>query len=189
MDQDEARRQLALIHDVVDRSRRERAASGDIYVVWGAVVCFCLAATVLGDWLGWSAGWIAWPLLMPFASGYSVWSGRRNAMQVGTFVGRVEGHLWGAITVALVIVVFGGLSTGALALTAAIPVVSAIAGVGMVASGALYRSPLMTWPGWMFIGVSAVCLPLPWQVQYGVFGVAIAVGYIVPGVLMMRASR
>jgi len=188
MDAEEAARQLAIIHQVVDQSRQERTQSGDIYIVWGVLVCICIAGTLVGDALE-QPGWMAWPLLMPIGAVYASYVGRKREAQVGTYMNRVESRLWISAGFVLFGVVGGGMASGALSLNAVIPIVSGVIGIAMVTSGALYKSGLMTWPGWMFIILAMVCFLFPWQMQYAAFGLATIAGYIIPGILMIRQSK
>ena len=189
MTPEEAQEHLATIRRVVDRSRAERARSGDIYVVWGVIVVLCDALTLGAAWMDVDYGWVSWPILGVAGAVWTAYTAYTRDLSRKTYGTRVEGAVWQATGVAIFLLLTGGMTSGALPLTAIVPLVSALVAVAMVTSGAVYSTPLLTWSGWGMMATAAITLPLDWMAQYAIYGVAMVAFYIVPGVRLMRSER
>lgn len=189
MTPEEAQAQLSQIRRVMHRARAERVQGGGIYVVWGVVIVVCILCTLAGDVAGWPWGWVSFPVLCTLAG---VWTGIRArglGLQRTTYGGRVEATLWGAVSLGLLMLLGGGLATDVLPLEAVVPIVASLTGVALMASGTLFGERLLTGSGVGFVLMAGPCFALPWQVQYGLLAVALVLGYIVPGVILMRRER
>ncbi len=183
---DQAREHLAIIAEVVQRSRVERAKSGDIYVVWGVVTVICVVATLLSDYYDVLWGFLSWPVLCTVAAGWTATVARRRSLKRETYGTRIEGAAWLSAGAAMFVLVFGGLATQTLEISAIIPVVCCCIGSAMATSGSVYRSTMLKVASGLFFVTAAVCLFLAWQVQYMTFAVVMVLGYIWPGVVLMR---
>lgn len=189
MTPEEARDQLAVIRDVIARARVERSASGAIYVAWGVVLVVCIAATLGADLAGWPYGWVSFPVLCTLTGIWTGFYARSRGLKRDTYAGRVEGTVYAAVGAAIFVLVFVGLATGALPLAVVIPVVSALTGVAVTTSGALFEHRLLKLSGAAFLLLPIPALFLEWRLQYAVFAVALVLGYIVPGVILMKQER
>lgn len=189
MTPEEARENLAVIRDVVDRSREERNRGGDIYVAWGVVLVLCTALTLGGNAVDVNWGWVSYPILGTLTAVWTGWTARSRGLSRVTYGTRIEGTLWSATGAALFAVLTGGLASGALPLGAVIPMVLAVVGVAQTTSGTIYKSRVLGWSGIGFLVLSPFCFAFDWQTQYALFGVAMVLGYVVPGVILMREER
>jgi membrane protein implicated in regulation of membrane protease activity len=70
-----------------------------------------------------------------------------------------------------------------------LPVIALIIGIGMVVTGALFRSGLFVGAGWLWLagGLAAFFAALPLQIL--LFAALDVMGYIVPGVYLMIHER
>lgn len=190
MNAEEAARNLATIREVIDRSRAERARSGDIYLVYGVVVVLADAITVgSGALLDWQYGWLAFPILAPVAVAYAAIVSRRRSLEMSTFGFRIEGRLWMFTSLAFGAVFAAGAWDGLLGLRAIVPLICAAIGVAMGTSGALFASRGMTASGLMFVAVAGGSCLLPLTAQHLLFMAAVLAGYVVPGALWLRDER
>lgn len=180
---------LQAIRDMLERSRSDRARTGDIYVAWALLVAIALAAHAALDAAGWSAPWAVWFALMPLGVAYAGYRGRQEAGRAVTYASRVEGKVWlwaGVVVAALCI---AGLGSKTLPPGAITPVVCGVVAVAMAVSGELYQSRVLAGSAALFLAVSVVGMFVPWHVQFGLMGAALLGGYVVPGITMMRAAR
>lgn len=186
---EDAAAHIQAIRAMVDRSRSDRARTGDIYVAWGVIVGLALLLHAGLDLYGSATPWIAWPVLAPIGMGYAAWRGRQEAGQAITYASRVEARLWMIVGLVLLVLCIGGPMSGTLPLRAITPVVSGVIAVGLGTSSELYRYRPLGYAGTFFVVVALVSLYLPWQAQFALMGVALLLGYVVPGVMMTRAAR
>jgi hypothetical protein len=189
MTPEEARDQLSTIRGVMNRARVERNASGIVYVVWGLVLVICIAATLGGDAAGWPYGWVAFPVLCTLTGAWTGIRARSKGLRRESYGGRIEGVLWGTVWAGLFVLVFGGLASGALPLEMVIPIVSVLSGVALATSGVIFGQKLLGASGAAFLLLAGPCMFLDWRSQYAVFAVAVLLGHVVPGVLLMRQER
>jgi hypothetical protein len=185
----EAQAQLGRIREVMDRARAERVRGGDIYVAWGVVIVLCILATLGADAAGWPWGWVSFPVLCTLTG---IWTGVRSralGLQRMSYGGKIEASLWGAVSLGLVALLGGGLATGVLALEAVVPVVTVLTGAAVLVSGTAFGERMLQVSGAGFVLLAAPCFLLPWRTQYALFAVALVVGYIVPGVILVRRER
>lgn len=186
MTPEEAQQHLQVIRQVVERARVERMAGAHIYVAWGAVIVVCIALTLGADAAGWPWGWVSFPLLGSLTGAWTAYEGRRAGLRRDTYGGRIEATLWFSAGTAIAVVLAGGLGSGTLPLEAVIPVISALTGAALCTSGTVFGQRLLTWSGVGFLLLVGPCFWLDWRTQYGLFGVAMLLGYVLPGVLLLR---
>lgn len=189
MTPEEATRQLRAIHEMVQQSRTDRARTGDIYVAWGLVAVLGIAGQLGLDLAGSTLDWAAWLVVIPVGMGYSIWRGREEAGRRVTWASRVEARVWQLAMLAIGIACAAGRLSDALPLAAITSIVMAIVGLAVGTSAELYRARSLYLASAVFFAVAAVAPFLEWRSQLGLMGGALVVGYIVPGVIMMRAVR
>jgi hypothetical protein len=113
----------------------------------------------------------------------------RREREVATFGFRVEGRMWMLATAALVGLMVAGFATGAMRVEAIVPTVCAVIGVCTGTSGVLFSSRPMTWAGWMFVACACGTFFVPLVAQHLLFDLALALGYLLPGALLLRDER
>jgi hypothetical protein len=186
---EEAHEHLAAIRRVIDRSRAERARSGDLYVVWGTVLVAADVFHLALDARGIPWGWVAWPISSIVGGTYAAIVIRRREQLVRTFGSRIEGALWMSMGAAMTLLIFGGLSSGAMRIELVGPLICSMVAVAMITSATLFDSPLMRASGVLFLVIAVGSFLVPWQAQYALFGVGLLFGYILPGLWWMREDR
>lgn len=190
MTAEEAARNLALIREVIERSRAERARSGDIYLVWGLAILVSDAITIGAQVLaGFPHGWVAFLVLTPLAAIYATAVGWRRSLRLSTFGSRVEGQLWTFSLLSMTAVLGGGAAAGEIGLQHIVPLVSSVLGVAHGTAGALFGSRLATGSGLAFVAVAGASFFLSVPAQHALFLAAMVVGYVVPGVRWIVEER
>ncbi|MEN0060763.1 MAG: hypothetical protein AAGA48_01370 [Myxococcota bacterium] len=189
MKTEDAASHLAAIREMVERSRHDRIRTGDIYVVWAVVVIAALLGQVMLDRWGFSQPWMAWFMTTPAAVAYSIFRGRQQANRVFTYANRVEARTWLFTGLAMGALAFGGPASGMLPPAAIVPILCSILAVALATAGALYRYRPVTGSAVLFLIAGIMSWFLTWQLQFALFAVVLLLGYVVPGIWMMRAAR
>lgn len=191
MNTDNIHSELELIKRMVAESRSSTARAGDIYLVWGVGV---LAALLCQWWMtdqNYGHIWLAWVVVGGACTLYSFAAPffRRRDQRVVNFATRVTRNLWSALTVAIWGTALLGSISGTVDSRSVLPVIALMIGIGMVVTGALFRSGLFVGAGWLWLagGLAAFFAALPLQIL--LFAALDVLGYIVPGVYLMIHER
>ncbi len=175
---------LQLIQDMVRQATQSFQKSNFYFLVWG--VGFAVAGVL--DHVLLRAGvelhWMVWPvmgLLGGVASGiHGAKEGRRQG--VLTWMDRVQMWLWGSYTITLILLIVAAVSWG----RDPNPFVLLLTGLPTFVTGALMRfRPLMI-GGILFWVIGLLSLFVLREYSSLVFAFAIAVGYVIPGILLKR---
>jgi len=189
--EDPLREELAEIRRAVEVARRDRAIHGDIYVLWGLIVALGTVLEAVGIDRGVESPWIVWPVLATLGGIYSAITGHRRerSTRVLTHAAKVEGQTWLAATIAVVIVSFIGGVSGRIPYPLITPLLSVILGVPLRTTGTLYDSRHLRLASLGFFACGAISLFLDRPYPQILFTLMMLVGYVWPGLAMIRAER
>ena len=131
---------LELIRRVVAASRCERARTGQVHVLWDVIVVLGIGLHAAGVHFGWPYVSLVWPVLAVSGLIYSFVEGRKLARKASvTLGGRVEGDMWEASGLAMIVVAFLGPLSGAVPGEQVVSILALLVGVAVVTSGSVYR--------------------------------------------------
>jgi len=178
---------LALITEMINRAKKEAAGDGSFHLLlWGWVIAVCDLSHYGLAKAGFYAPYIVWLLVIP-ATIVSVVYSRKFAKEarVKTHLDTVLSELW--LVVYLVII----------ALVAFMPmldfnhnpVILLVSTIGVFITGALIRAKALKY-GAVVLAVGALIgFLLPVDDQYLVAGIAMILGYLVPGYYLKKSYR
>ncbi len=187
-DREQLEQQLNLIKQMVSASRRVRAESGDIYLVVGML----LFAGGIYDWgIASDTSWIAWPVAGALGWIYAVASGIRRARRETrvTYGPRIEGMAWTATCVAIAAMSGIYVPTGSLPIDMMFPLVGMMLAIPLAVSGSIYRYWPLTAGAGVFLLTGAFGVFVPADQRQLLFLLSMALGYIAPGIGMLRVAR
>ncbi len=180
--------ELELIKRMVSASRRVRAESGDIYLVVGILL-------FVGGSYDWAVdsdmSWVAWPICGALGWLYAAASGIRRARRETrvTFGPRIEGVAWTVTCIAIAIL--GGIyvPTKIIAVELMYPLMGLMLAIPLAVSGSVYRYWPLTAGALVFLLVGTVGALVPSEHRELIFLIGMALGYIGPGLAMLRLSQ
>ncbi len=176
---------LMLITEMINRAKRETAGDGGFQLLlWGWVIAVCNFGHFTLEKLGYERPYYIWILVVP-AVAISFWKGFQIARKA-----RVKSHISEVINQVWIMVFAGIIIT--LAFMPVIgyhhnPVILLLAGIGMGATGALIRVNLVRAGGLLLLVAATVGFMLPVADQYLLSGIAIVLGYLVPGYYLKKS--
>ncbi len=187
LDTNRLHQDLELIKRMVAQSRRVRARTGDIYLVVGALL---VIAGIVDALVPGGVGWVAWPIGGGLGWLYAVISGVRRGAPQGhvSYAPRVEGVAWTVACCGVAITVLLSQVTGAIKYTAVFPLIALLLATPLAVSGALYRYWPLTAGGGLFVAYALACVWLPPPALGPGFIVTMVLGYVAPGVGMLRIA-
>jgi hypothetical protein len=185
MNPEEIRQELAVIRSMIERTRRQTAESGTLFIFMGiASSVFVLAVSLLE-----MSGWFR--LVMPVMIGLTAVNGIAGCLLIGrairrssvtTYSGRVLISMWVACSAAILLMTFAlpfmgvypGSTIGILA--------AMVFGIGMFMTGVICEMPRiarvsLVWPA---AALAMALIRSPWRI--GVMIAAIIAGFILPGI-------
>lgn len=182
---------LAEIRRAIEAARRDRATYGDIYVVWGLIVVLGTIIEIVANHLEAERPWLGWIVLAMIGG---VWSGitssrRERAARVLTHAARVEAQSWLACSIGLFVITFIGGISGRVSSHLITPLISVSLGVPVRTAGALYDNRHLRWASLGFFACGGITLFLPRTTGQFLFAAMMLVGYVWPGIAMIRAER
>ncbi|MGB1014439.1 MAG: hypothetical protein ACPG4T_09930 [Nannocystaceae bacterium] len=180
--------ELALIKKMISASRRVRAESGDIYLVVGLML---LLAGIVDISVATPMSWIAWPISGALGWAYALISGLRRAHTTKhvSYAPRVEGVAWTVTCMAAAALAGMYIPTGSLSPDVLFPLMGLLLSIPLAVSGALYRYWPLSAGAAVFLVSGVVGIWLPPNARGPLFLVSMTLGYIAPGIAMLRMSQ
>lgn len=178
---------LALITEMITRAKRETAGDGGFQMLlWGWVIAVCNFGHFTLEKLGYEHPYYVWILVAPAAL-ISFWKGFQIAKKarIKSHISEVINQVW--------ITVFGGIMI-ILAFMPVIgynqnPVILILAGIGMWTTGALIRVNFVRAGGVLLLVAAVIGFMLPISAQYLLSGIAMVLGYLLPGYYLKENCR
>jgi uncharacterized membrane protein HdeD (DUF308 family) len=175
---------LKLIDDMLKMAKQSFQRMSFYFLLWGGLL---MVATLVEYFMGRAGipnGWLGWPILGTLGGIVAGVHGAREgkAMGASTFADRVFMWLWTAFTITLILLIVSMVASG----QRPGPVVSILTGMPTFITGALLRfRPLQV--GGVVFWVLGLISWFVWP-EHGalLFGIALLVGYIVPGYLLKK---
>lgn len=175
---------LKLIESMIGQAKRSFQRMSFYFLLWGGLL---LAATLTEYFVaraGLPNGWMGWPVLGTLGGIIAGMYGSREGKKAGatTFTDTVFMWVWVAFTITLVIVIVSSVAVG----SAPGPWVSILTGMPTFITGGILRfRPLMI--GGVLFWVFGLLSLFVWP-EHGalLFGLALLLGYIIPGILLKR---
>lgn len=178
---------LALITDMIRKAKREVAGDGSFQILlWGWTISICNLGHYALMKSGVANSYLIWLLVIPTTIVSTVYGIRKGKKaRVKTHLDIVISQLWIAVFVGIIIVL-GFMNILEFNQN---PVILILAALGMFVTGTLIRVNLVKLGG-VILGVGAIiAFTLPVMDQYLVAGIAIILGYLVPGYYLKKNYR
>ncbi|WP_026968373.1 hypothetical protein [Algoriphagus terrigena] len=178
---------LALITEMITRAKRETAGDGGFQLLlWGWVIAVCNFGHFTLEKIGYAHPYYVWILVVP-ASIISFWKGFQIAKKA-----RVRSHISEVINQVWIMVFAGIIIT--LAFMPIIgynqnPVILILAGIGIWTTGSLIRVNFVRGGGVLLLVAAVIGFMLPVSAQYLLSGVAMVLGYLLPGYYLKENCR
>lgn len=181
--------ELQLVKEMIQRTKQTVVDRGAFFLLWGGLVflaCSVTFALTLLDHESWI--WVPWATLMPIGAITSVvlmrsYSRRSNYT---SYVEHAYDSVWLACGVAFFLVMFVNSITWSFPPETIYPLISLIAGIGVLASGRMMEWTSLT-VGGLFLWAGAVIMMLvPMGYHPLIMAIALIPGYIIPGYLLKR---
>jgi hypothetical protein len=187
MDQLTNEQRLQYIVDMISRAKQNVARGGSFQILlWGYVIAVANFGHYALEKAGFNAPYAVWLIVLP-ALVVSIWHNYRMKKEslVTGYLDKVYGLVWLAALIAMV-------TTLAFMWKLNFnhnPIILLYAGIATFVTGILLRfRPVIAGAAMLWVGAVAGFM-LPVAEQYLVGGIAIVLGYIVPGTLLKKAER
>ena len=178
---------LALITEMITRAKRETAGDGGFQLLlWGWVIAVCNFGHFTLEKIGYEHPYYVWILVVP-ASIISFWKGFQIAKKA-----RVRSHISEVINQVWIMIFAGIIIT--LAFMPIIgynqnPVILILAGIGIWTTGSLIRVNFVRGGGVLLLIAAVIGFMLPVSAQYLLSGIAMVLGYLLPGYYLKENCR
>ncbi|MCS5490863.1 hypothetical protein [Algoriphagus limi] len=177
---------LAIITEMIAKAKRETVGDGGFQMLlWGWVVAICNFGHYALEKMNYGAPYVVWLLIIPatlvsFIKGYHL----SKKAPAKSHLTRVINQLWIVIFVGMIIVLafMGQLNFHQN------PIILILAGIGVFGTGALVQEKIVRFGGVFLLVSAAVSFFLPVTDQYLLSGLAIVVGYLIPGYHIKKKS-
>lgn len=178
---------LSLITEMIRRAKREAAGDGSFHLLlWGWVVALCNFGHYFLSKIGYEQPYIVWLLVIPAVIA-SVWKGtqERKKARFKTHLDDVLMQLWLAVFICMICL----LAFMPIVNYSHNPIILLLAAVGVIATGAMIKDNTVKVGGWVLILGAIVGFLVPVNDQYLVGGIAMILGYLVPGYLLKKKYK
>ena len=191
MTQHDAAADLAYIRQVMAQTRRDTAARGIFFVIWGVAISASLLLTwaQLRGWIGGSQ-WAIWIPTSVVAWGLTVWLAWRYERQ-GTV--SLHTHLigmnWTAVGVAMMAVFFVGVGRGTVHYAGISGLAAILVGIGIFNTGHIAGIRWLAGVGVAWLVAGTLMLGFPGPHNLLAMAALLVFGEAVPGLVLMRQER
>lgn len=178
---------LRIITEMIGKAKRETAGDGGFQLLlWGWVIAICNLGHYLLAKLAFERPYLVWVLVIP-AVLLSFWKGYQLASrsQVKSHISQVVSQLWVIVFVGIVITLAFMPTIGFYQN----PIILILAGIGMFVMGALIRVNIVKAGGVLLLVAAVIAFLLPVSEQYLLAGIAMVLGYLVPGYYLKNKYR
>lgn len=179
---------LRVIRETIDVARRDLSDDGFHFLLWGALLsvaglCHYWLSDVARVW--WSPLiWIA-PVALGIPAAFAYEYGRKKRKSAYNIIRRWYGMVWLGFLVTLLALIFWSQWHG----VSPTPLILAITGFAVFVSGQLLRFQPLGYGSALIWAGSLVCIWTTGAQDSLVFSAVIAIGYLIPGLLLRKQSR
>ncbi|MDN3203995.1 hypothetical protein [Algoriphagus sediminis] len=175
---------LELITQMISKAKKTAGGDGGFQMLlWGWAVSLCNFGHYILAKLEYDAPYVVWTALIPVV-GVSIWHGFKKPRQTGvrTHLDSVLNQLWLMVFIGIIIV---------LAFMSQLnfyqnPVILILASIGVFTTGAMVKEKLIKFGGVFLMVAALISFFMPITEQYLVAGIAIVIGYLVPGYTLKK---
>ncbi|WP_111391576.1 hypothetical protein [Algoriphagus aquaeductus] len=173
---------LALITEMIQKAKKEAAGDGSFQLLlWGWVIALCNFGHYYLAKSNFEMPYVVWFAVIPAV----IWSfvheiRKRKTSRIKTHLDDFLGQLWIAVFVGMVII----LSFMPVLEYRHNPIILVLAGVGVFSTGAMIRDNSTKLGGAVLFLGAIVGFLLPVNEQYLTAGIAMVLGYLVPGYML-----
>ncbi len=178
---------IAIITSMISKAKRHAAGDGSFQLLlWGWVVAICNFGHFILIKIGYGMPYIVWLLILP-AVVISIWYSIKNRQKalVKTAYDEILSSIWISIFVGMLIT----LSFMPVINFQQNPIILILAGIGVILTGVVVRVNQIFYGGVLLMAASVIAFFLPVTEQYLVAGVAMILGYLVPGYYLKNTYR
>lgn len=178
---------LAIITDMIAKAKKEAAGDGSFHLLlWGWVIAVCNLGFYFLEKANFEHPYYIWILILPATFFSFYWSyKKRSKSKISTHLDQILNQIWIAVFVGIIIIL-GFMPTLSFNHN---PVILILAAIGMFVTGNLIRVSIVKM-GALVLGISAIIAFLvPVTDQYLVAGIAMVLGYLVPGYYLKNTYR
>jgi hypothetical protein len=188
MNEMQAKEEIQLIKNMLERTRRATAESGTLFIVWGVLIALALIGNYVlvyfkkYDWI-----WVNWVTITVVGWVYSAIYGIRKERKepIRSYVQTAARYLYIACGTGFLLVgiVFPALSVYSYQ---AIPVlIAAVSGILFAVMGGIYEWPLVKWVGFLWwIGAVGMSFLKKNSGRILVFSILFIVAYLIPSFIL-----
>ncbi len=178
---------LAIITDMITKAKKEAAGDGGFQILlWGWVVSCCNFGQYALEKGGYSTPYVVWLLIVPTVLVSIVWGkGKSRRTKIKTHLDEVMNLLWIGIFVGIMIVLTAMPKLG----FNHSPVILILAAIGMFTTGSLIQVRAVKFGAATLALGAIIGFQLQPSEQCLVSGLAILLGYLVPGYYLKNMYR
>ncbi|UZD21514.1 hypothetical protein PBT90_18530 [Algoriphagus halophytocola] len=178
---------LAIITDMIAKAKQEAAGDGSFYfLLWGWVISICSFGHYALEKAGFEHPYYVWVLVLPSVFISFFWGiKKKSKAKIKTHLDQVLNQLWIGVFMGIV-VVLGFMPVLGFNHN---PVILLLAAVGMFATGSLIRVSMVKLGAVVLAIAAVVAFLVPVSDQYLVAGIAMILGYLVPGYYLKNTYR
>lgn len=179
---------LEIITGMIRTAKSNFAKGGSFYfLLWGGIIGAAnFGHFILGALVGYRHPYIVWLLVIPAVIITIIYSiNKKRSAPVKSSFDRIYGQLWWTIFVSimLVLIFMAKLSYNTT------PVILLFSAIGTYITGQILRFKPLIIGGISLAAMAVVAFMLDVQYQFLVAGVAMLVGYIIPGIMLKREEQ
>ena len=180
---------INIIHEMIEKTRRRAAGSGNYFLLWGWLILLaCIAQYGLGYLHAEQYSWILWigVTALGFVVTLVMQNRDRASAGVTTYVDTAISSVWLASGFGILLVAFVGLPLGVISFSSLIPMIAILAGIATFVTGRVIEYRLLQFAGIVWGIGAVVAMVLPVEYHTLVMALVIIPGYLVPGYAIKR---
>lgn len=179
---------LKIITGMIGKAKSNFASGGSFYfLLWGSIIALAnFGHFGLMRFTDYSHPYVVWLLVIPaviITIIYAIREGNKRTVAPSSF-DRIYGKLWWAIFVCI-LMLLAFMSNLNYQTT---PVILLFSAVGTYVTGEVLRFRPLIFGGFALAVCAAVAFMVPIDFQYLIAGIAVCVGYIIPGYLLKKGE-